>query len=237
MAGQDRIKPGEPAEGEARQAFDRSRDVPRTGSLVLLLGLALALLVMLAGLINAVRADSYLVALLAVLGGIGVLALFAVAAGLVRLAGRAPTHPLLKTVVDNEFDGVVVTDARGQVVYANVAYLDLIAAASANEVRPIEQVFIGDPEVSESIYRLLKAAREGRRLEDEVRLASKPGEAARWLRLRVRPLDAAKLRRTDDGVVDRRGHARARAAGECLSGTAARHRLSRPRPGRLLLGR
>ena len=38
-------------------------------------------------------------------------------------------------------------------------------------MRPVERVFIGDPDVSEAIYRLLKAAREGRRLQEEVRVA------------------------------------------------------------------
>jgi two-component system cell cycle sensor histidine kinase/response regulator CckA len=38
------------------------------------------------------------------------------------------------------------------------------------------------------VYRLLKAAREGRRLQEEVRIAGPRGEPARWLRLRVRPL-------------------------------------------------
>src|SRR6185503_8461256 len=56
------------------------------------------------------------------------------------------------------------------------------------DVRPIERVFIGDPDVSESIYRLLKAAREGRRLHEEVRITGATGESARWLRMRVRPL-------------------------------------------------
>ena len=47
-------------------------------------------------------------------------------------------------------------------IYANAAYLDLVDARDADDVRPIERVFIGDPDVSEAVYRLLKAAREGR---------------------------------------------------------------------------
>ena len=58
--------------------------------------------------------------------------------------------------------GIVVSDESGQVLYANAAYLDLIQASGFGDVRPVERVFIGDPDVSESIYRLLKAAREGR---------------------------------------------------------------------------
>ena len=73
-------------------------------------------------------------------------------------------------------------------LYANTTYLDLIGVTDIHDVRPIERVFIGDPDVSESIYRLLKAAREGRRLQEEVRITGAAGESGRWLRMRVRPL-------------------------------------------------
>ena len=58
-------------------------------------------------------------------------------------------NPLLKAVVDNAFDGILVTDQSGRVFYANATYLDLIGATDNNDVRPIERVFIGDPDVSE----------------------------------------------------------------------------------------
>jgi len=125
---------------------------------------------------------------LAILGTIGVFALFAAAAGIVKFAGRDQGTPLLKAVVDSAFDGILVTDHAGRVFYANATYLDLIGATGMNDVRPIERVFIGDPDVSEPIYRLLKAAREGRRLQEEVRIAGGAGEGGRWLRMRVRPL-------------------------------------------------
>src|SRR5262249_682911 len=44
------------------------------------------------------------------------------------------------------------------------------------------------PDVSEAVFRLLKAARERRRLQEEVRVAGTRGASARWLRLRVHPL-------------------------------------------------
>src|SRR6185369_8695976 len=100
-------------------------------------------------------------------------------------------NPLLKAVIDSGFDGIVVTDHTGRVFYANATYLDLIGAVDSNDVRPIERVFIGDPDVSEAIYRLLKAGREGRRLQEEVRIATAAGERGRWLRMRVRPLGEA----------------------------------------------
>ena len=51
------------------------------------------------------------------------------------------------------------------------------------------------------------------------------------------PARRQQARRAHDGLVDRRRDARPRAPGKRVPGTAARHRLSRPRAGRLLLGR
>ncbi|KQZ02393.1 histidine kinase [Pseudolabrys sp. Root1462] len=151
---------------------------------------ALLLIAAAAGLIyiGPSHAETYILIMLAVLGTFGVFALFALASGIMRLSSREQSNPLIKQVIDYGFDGIVVTDQAGRVFYANATYLDLTGAASPEDVRPIERVFMGDPEVSEAIYRLLKAAREGRRLQEEVRIAGAPGEAARWLRLRVRPL-------------------------------------------------
>jgi two-component system cell cycle sensor histidine kinase/response regulator CckA len=53
-------------------------------------------------------------------------------------------------------------------------------------------VFVGDPGVSEAVFRLLKATREGRRLQEEVRVDGSRDEPGRWLRMRVRPLGDGK---------------------------------------------
>jgi two-component system cell cycle sensor histidine kinase/response regulator CckA len=178
--------------GDERAAFDRTQSAPRQGSIGKVLTVALLLVVAAAGLVVVGRehSASYILVLLAVLGTIGIFALFALAAGIVRLGGKDAGNPVLKALVDNAFDGIVVTDRSGRVFYANAAYLDLIGAAQTKDVRPIERVFIGDPDVSESIYRLLRAARESRRLQEEVRISG--GERGRWLRMRVRPLDIVK---------------------------------------------
>ncbi|MDP1585596.1 MAG: response regulator [Bradyrhizobium sp.] len=184
MAGQ------EPATGQGRQAFDKSESAPRSGSVGMVLLVVVGLVAAGVGIVYVGRdyAGTYILALLALLATVGVFSLFALASGIMRLASRDQGHPLLKAVVDNAFDGILVTDQAGRPFYANATYLDLIGAADANDARPIERVFIGDPDVSESIYRLLKAAREGRRLQEEVRVAGVTTEGARWLRMRVRPL-------------------------------------------------
>jgi two-component system cell cycle sensor histidine kinase/response regulator CckA len=197
MAGQERQqRPPDRSDGQGqgRQAFDKSQSAPRSGSIGMVLLVAVLLVAAAAGLIYIGRdyAETYIMALLAALGTVGVFALFAVASGIMRVASKDHGNPLLKAVVDNAFDGILVTDQGGRVFYANATYLDLIGAADPKDVRPIEQVFIGDPDVSEAIYRLLKAAREGRRLHEEVRVAGTLGDTGRWLRLRVRPLGASK---------------------------------------------
>src|ERR1700686_4229393 len=195
MAGQEpQTSSQNRSEGQGRQAFDKSQSAPRSGSIGLVLLVALALVGAAAGLIYIGReyAGAYIVVLLAMLGTVGVFALFALASGIMQLASRGQGNPLLKAVVDNAFDGIVVTDQSGRVFYANATYLELIGATDNKDVRPIERVFIGDPEVSEAIYRLLKAAREGRRLQEEVRIPGATPQAVRWLRLRVRPLGESK---------------------------------------------
>jgi two-component system cell cycle sensor histidine kinase/response regulator CckA len=184
----------EPALAAGRRAFDKSQSAPRSGSIGMVLLVALLLVAAAAGLIyiGPDYAETYILALLAVLGTIGVFALFAMASGIMRMASKDQGNPLLKAVVDNAFDGIVVTDQAGRVFYANATYLDLIGAGDDSDVRPIERVFIGDPDVSESIYRLLKAAREQRRSMEEVRIANATGEPARWLRMRVRPLGTGR---------------------------------------------
>ena len=102
--------------------------------------------------------------------------------------GATTRNPVLRAVIDGAGDGIVVTDAKGRVVYANAAYRALVNAVDPNDIRPVERAFIGDPDVSEAVYRLLRAAREGRKLQEEVRVAGLRNEPARWIRLRVRPL-------------------------------------------------
>ena len=126
------------------------------------------------------------------LATVGLFNLFAFAAGIVRFADKTTDDPVMGAIADHAFDGLAVTDPRGHVVYANAAYLAMTGAASAQEARPVERVFIGNPDVSEAVFRLLKAAREGKRQQEEVRITAAEGGQARWLRMRVRPLGQTK---------------------------------------------
>src|SRR5256884_1946913 len=178
---------------KARTPIERVRASRGTGSIALVLLLAFVL-VAAAGavLIARAKAEPYVIALVAVLATLGVFLLFALAAGILRVSGLAARRPLLAAVVDHASDGTLVTDADGRVVYANAAYLELIEASGPRDVRPVERVFMGDAAVSEAAYRLLRAAREGRRSQEEVPVSARKGESGRWLRIRVRPLGDGK---------------------------------------------
>jgi two-component system cell cycle sensor histidine kinase/response regulator CckA len=165
----------------------------RRGSIALVLLVAAGLIAAAAGLMLVGRnqAGSYVIFLLAILGMIGVFSLFALAAGVLRISAREASDSVLEHVLERAQEGIVVTDGNGRVLYANAAYRAFSGAIGMHDLRPIERVFVGDPDVSETVYRLLKASRDGRPLQEEVRIPAVRGEPARWLRLRVRPLEAA----------------------------------------------
>src|SRR6476620_9713405 len=183
-----------------RPIADASAPMDRTvlnqpgGSVGLVILVALLLMLAAAGFLLAGRthAQPYILAVLATLATVGIFLLFALAAGILRVARSKTASPLLKAVVDSAGDGILVTDRQGRVAYSNAAYRALVATADSDEVRPVERVFIGDPGVSESVYRLMQAARQGRRSQEEVRVGAHKGEEGRWLRICVRPLDAGK---------------------------------------------
>ena len=63
--------------------------------------------------------------------------------------------------------------------------------ARAANLKPVERVFAGPPDISESVYRLSQASKAGKSASEELRLAPSPnGEAeVAWYRIRVRPLE------------------------------------------------
>lgn len=161
----------------------------RGGSIALVLIIAVAVVAAAVAfmVLGRSHAQPFILGLISLLAMVGLFTLFAFAAGIVRFADRGAENPLMKPMADNAFDGLAVTDARGHIVYYNNAYLALTGAANAQEVRPVERVFIGNPDVSEAVFRLLKAAKEGKRQQEEVRVTDAE-RGARWLRMRVQPL-------------------------------------------------
>ena len=166
----------------------------RGGSIVLVLLVAAGIVAIAVAMMTIGRAQAqpYILGVLALLAMVGLFNLFAFAAGIIRFTDRTADDPVIGRIADHAHDGLAVTDSRGHVVYSNAAYLAITGASSAQDVRPVERVFIGNPDVSEAVFRLLKAAREGKRQQEEVRIAGQDGAQGRWLRMRVRPLGDSK---------------------------------------------
>jgi signal transduction histidine kinase/ActR/RegA family two-component response regulator len=162
----------------------------RRGSvlLVLLIAVALSAAVTALALTGHERAEPFIMVLLAAVGAIGVFALLAMATGILRVAGDDLGNSWFKGAVDAADEGLAITDAAGRVVYANSAYRALVGAANLADIPSIERAFGNDPAGSEAIYRLFKSAREGRKLQEDLRIAPVTGDAVRWIKLSVRPL-------------------------------------------------
>lgn len=118
---------------------------------------------------------------------IGVFSLFALAAGLFRFVGGEEKRTLSRAVVDSLPYGALVTDRDGKIAYANARYAELSKAVSRDVPVGVPRLLAGHPEASEAIYRLSRAARDGRTIIEDIRLP-RGGGGAQWLRVGVRAL-------------------------------------------------
>ncbi len=170
-------------------AVDRIERAANPGLLILLMACfvaAVAALVFLPGDFTR-KAVSSIIAGLAI---VGVFGLLMHAFGLLQFIGGAARLDTTKAIADGNPDGLIATDAHARVIYANEAYRVLCGAKTSAEIRPVERLFSGAPEISEAIYRLSQAARAGNRAAEELRISpplAGDGDAA-WYRVRVRPL-------------------------------------------------
>ena len=171
-------------------AVDRTE---RSGSPALVLVFALILLAAIASysFIPREQAARLTLGLLALLAMLGVVGLFAYAIGFLQLAGQGARNDVTKAIADTGLDGLLVTEGETRVVYANESYMAISGARDASDIRTVDRLFSGAPEVSEAVYRLAQAAREGKRGSEEIRMAPPlTGEGqVGWYRIRVRPLE------------------------------------------------
>ena len=176
------------------EPFAAHEPARRGGSIVLVLLVAAGIVAIAVALMTIGRAQAqpYILGVLALLAMVGLFNLFAFAAGIIRFTDRTADDPVMGRIADHAHDGLAVTDSRGHVVYSNAAYLALTGAATAQDVRPVERVFIGNPGCvgggvppAESGARRQAAAGGGADRRPD-------GAHGRWLRMRVRPLGASK---------------------------------------------
>ena len=179
----------------AEPAEDRSSHEGGIGLLVLLaIGLAIAAIAL--AMVNRDEAEPFVLAVLGGLSVVGVFALFAGAVGILRFGDRRVRNDITKSLVDNLPQGALVTTSRGKIIYANDAYSRIIDAGEGEPVISIDRALAGNAHVSEQIFRLTRAARRGGSWEEEFALypdaqpGNKESGPAQWLRVSVRQIPA-----------------------------------------------
>jgi two-component system cell cycle sensor histidine kinase/response regulator CckA len=145
----------------------------RSGSpgLVLILAILLVVVVVAFSVLPRDEAQRLILAFLALLAVVGVFALFALGVGFIQFAGQGSRNDLTKLLADTSAEGLLVTEGESQPIYANDAYMALSGARDAADLRLVDRLFSGTAEVSEAIYRLALAAREGKRCTEELRIS------------------------------------------------------------------
>jgi two-component system cell cycle sensor histidine kinase/response regulator CckA len=123
---------------------------------------------------------------------VGVFCLFAITAGILRFSPHAEeTHTLSRAVVDSLPFGALVADRDGKISYVNAQYGELAGGLSDGIPVGVPRLFAGQAEASEALYRLSRAARDGRPASEDVRLVAALGGASNkpaWYRVAVRLL-------------------------------------------------
>jgi two-component system cell cycle sensor histidine kinase/response regulator CckA len=173
-------------------SVDRSERPGHVGLLLLLAALLVGAAVGLS-VVTREMAQPLILGLLAVLAMAGVFFLFAAAVGAIHFGARGARNDLTKLVADTSAEGLVVVDGEGRILYANGSYVSLAGGDKTADLRPVERLFTGAPEVSEAIYRLAQAAREQRPASEEIRMAPalQGDRDFAWYRVRVRSLASA----------------------------------------------
>jgi two-component system, cell cycle sensor histidine kinase and response regulator CckA len=181
----------------------------RDGSIGLVVLLALALAVAAVGLAMLSRefAEPFVLAILASLAVVGVFCLFAGAVGILHFGQPSARNDVTKAFVDNLPQGALIADSAGRVLYANEAYRDLLGLEPDMVPVAPDRAFAGNAYLAEQIFRLSRAAQQGRGLREEFRLPP-PGEAdgdagvrPRWFRISVQPMPADPASGRKGGLV------------------------------------
>src|SRR5690606_22557941 len=116
------------------------------------------------------------------------------AAGLFRFPSSEERRTVSHAVVDSLPFGTVIADQDGKISYVNQHYGNFAGAVNNGVPVGVPRLFAGHADASEAIYRLSRAAKDGRSAIEDIRvpggLGGSQAEAGRafWYRVAVRPL-------------------------------------------------
>ncbi len=132
--------------------------------------------------------------LLGILAMVGIFFVVSSLIGLVEVMPQSRSDDMARSFLASHPDGILVTDHKGRILYANATYGRMTGAAKAANVQSLEALLSRTRESTEALYRLTAALREGREGHEEFRLLQPLGRAigngsgAHWYRLKARLL-------------------------------------------------
>lgn len=178
----------------------------RGGTVIRLLVLAVVLIaVAISFVVFKESLDSEIVlGVLGILAMVGIFFVVSSVIGLVEVMPQSRSDDLARGFLGGHPDGILITDNKGRIIYANAAYGRLTGATSAAQAQSLETLLSKNRESTEALYRLTTALREGREGHEEFRLL-KPlgrpgnnGSGAHWYRLKARLLANGSSRKPLD---------------------------------------
>jgi len=177
----------------------------RGGTIIRIVLLALVLCGVAAGFVFFQHAldNEVVLGLLGILAMVGIFFLVSSIIGLVEVMPQSRSDELARGFLANHPDGILITDPKGRILYANAAYGRMTGATSASNVQSLETLLAKTRESTEALYRLTTALREGREGHEEFRLmqplgrTTGNGSGAHWYRLKARLLGAAGRNQLD----------------------------------------
>jgi two-component system cell cycle sensor histidine kinase/response regulator CckA len=137
---------------------------------------------------------------LGVLAMVGIFFLVSSIIGLVEVMPQSRSDDLARSFLASHPDGIIITDPKGRILYANAAYGRMTGATKASDAQSLEALLSKTRESTEALYRLTTALREGREGHEEFRLLQPLGRAANqsagahWYRLKARLLSPVEGR-------------------------------------------
>ncbi|MDQ0135397.1 two-component system cell cycle sensor histidine kinase/response regulator CckA [Neorhizobium galegae] len=175
----------------------------RGGTIIRIVLLALVLCGVAAGFVMFQHAldNEVVLGLLGILAMVGIFFLVSSIIGLVEVMPQSRSDELARGFLANHPDGILITDAKGRILYANAAYGRMTGATKASNVQSLEALLSKTRESTEALYRLTTALREGREGHEEFRLlqpigrTTGNGSGAHWYRLKARLLTPADSRK------------------------------------------
>src|SRR6476646_8397542 len=162
--------------------------------IVVALTLGLAVAAVSLAMISREMAEPFVLAILGGLAVVGVFCLFAGTVGILHFGQSQVRNDVTKAFVDNLPGGALIADQSGRVLYANEAYRNLLGLEPNMVMQPPDRAFAGSAYLAEQIFRLSRAAQQGRALREEFRLPplgeadEDPSVRPRWFRISVQPM-------------------------------------------------